>query len=386
VNLRVLTITPFYPHEGDEVSGCFVAEALRPLGDYGVSSSVIAVDSLHHSRKKSSRTHPAEWIRYPQLPGNFGLSSAGRFLAEVVFPRVRQMHRESPISVIHAHAALPCGDAAALLERRTGIPFVVTVHGLDVFNQCFENGTVARWRQKASLRVYRSAAKVICVSDKVRQILLAGAGTGVAATVVNNGTDTDLFSPTPDLPHSAPDGSPTILAVGNLLEGKGHELVLMALRRLQESFPSLQVNIIGHGADQYRFAQLAEDLGVRDRVSFLGRKSRIEVAEAMRHCTVFALPSRNEGLGCVYLEAMACGKPVIACNGQGIESIIQHGCNGWLIPPDGLEELVEGLRTLLENAALREQIGRAARQTIVDRLTLSHQARQLLEIYREAAG
>jgi glycosyltransferase involved in cell wall biosynthesis len=105
----------------------------------------------------------------------------------------------------------------------------------------------------------------------------------------------------------------------------------------------------------------------------------------MRTCTVFVLPSRYEGLGCVYLEAMASGKPVIACRGQGIDEVIDHGRNGWLIPIDGLEELVQGLQALLGDAELRARIGRAARQTILDKLTLSHQAQSLMRIYEEAA-
>ena len=113
------------------------------------------------------------------------------------------------------------------------------------------------------------------------------------------------------------------------------------------------------------------------------------MAEAMRNCTVFVLPSRYEGLGCVYLEAMACGKPVIACRGQGIDEIIRgndaDGSNGWLIPVDGLEDLVQALQVLMGNAALRARIGQAARQTILDKLTLSHQAESLVKIYEEAA-
>jgi glycosyltransferase involved in cell wall biosynthesis len=105
----------------------------------------------------------------------------------------------------------------------------------------------------------------------------------------------------------------------------------------------------------------------------------------MRNCTVFALPSRYEGLGCVYLEAMACGKPVIACRGQGIDEIIDHGNNGWLIPVNGLEELVQGLQILLGNAELRARIGEKARQTILGNLTLAHQAEKLARIYREVA-
>jgi teichuronic acid biosynthesis glycosyltransferase TuaC len=379
-NLHVLTLTPFYPSDGDEVSGCFVAETLRQLKAQGVASSVIAVDSIYHASRRPSQESPAEWIRYPQLPGNFGLSSAGKFLGRTLLGKVRHFHRRSPIHVIHAHAALPCGHAAAFLSGRLGVPFVVTIHGLDVFNACFEKGIAAGWRRKASLEVYERARKVICISDKVRRLLTDGMGAPVAAEVVYNGTDPSLFAP-----GSPPDQTPTILIVGNLLAGKGQELVLRALGKVKDSHSGLQCRIIGEGADRDRFAGLARDLGISDRVHFLGRRSRSEVAEAMRNCTVFALPSRYEGLGCVYLEAMACGKPVIACRGQGIEEIIDHGRNGWLIPVDGLEELVQGLQTLLGDAELRARIGEAARQAILDKLTLSHQADNLRKVYEEAA-
>ena len=378
--LHVLTLTPFFPSEGDEVKGCFVAESLRHLKLQGVVSSVIAVDSIYHARWKPSIESPAEWIRYPQLPGNFGLSSAGKFLGKVVLRKVRKLHERLRIDVIHAHAALPCGHAAAFLSQRLDIPFVVTIHGLDVFNRCFQDGMAAGWRRKTSLSVYKNAHKVICISEKVRRLLTEGMGLPVSAEVVYNGTDPDFFAP-----GSAQDETPTILVVGTLLAGKGHELVLRAFARIKNSHPGLKVRMIGEGGDRDRFAALAKDLGISNQVHFQGRLGRSAVAEAMRHCTVFVLPSRFEGLGCVYLEAMACGKPAIACRGQGIEEIIHHGSNGWLIPVDGLEELIQGLQVLLGDATLRVRIGHAARQTILDKLTLSHQAENLMKIYEEAA-
>jgi teichuronic acid biosynthesis glycosyltransferase TuaC len=148
-------------------------------------------------------------------------------------------------------------------------------------------------------------------------------------------------------------------------------------------FPDLQCHVIGQGADWSRFAGLAKSLGIADRVHFLGRRGRSEVADAMRACSLFVLPSRYEGLGCVYLEAMACAKPVIACRGQGIDEIIEHGSNGWLIPVDGLEELVQGTHLLFSDESLRARIGEAARQKIVGKYTLQHQAENLLKTYEE---
>jgi glycosyltransferase involved in cell wall biosynthesis len=291
--------------------------------------------------------------------------------------------------VIHAHAALPCGHAAAFLSRQLRIPFVVTIHGLDVFNACFENGLAAQWRRKASLKVFEKARTVICISDKIKRLLASELGESASIQVVYNGTDPEMFEPGDSAHASLRDAPQTILIVGNLLAGKGHELVLNAIGELKHSsrdlYSGLQCKIIGDGADRERFAALARNLGISEQVHFLGRRRRAEVAEEMRRCTLFVLPSRYEGLGCVYLEAMASGKPVIACRGQGIDEIIDHGKNGWLIPVDGREELVSALLLLLGNAEVRDQVGRAARQTILAGLTTSHQAQKLREIYQEAA-
>ena len=380
--LHVLTLTPFFPSAGDEVDGCFIAESTRQCEQFGITSSVIGATPIHHPRKEPSPTAPASWVRYPQIPGNLGLSNAGRWLYARLLAEVPRLHKERPIDVIHAHAALPCGHAAALLSRHLNIPFVVTLHGLDVFNACFHSGVPAEWRRRASIDVYRAARTVICISERVQRLLRDGIHGDVRSTVVYNGTDTNFFSPAPGgmalrLEHE-------ILIVGTLLAGKGHELVLRAIGQLEASFPQLHCRIIGEGSDRSRFEALARELGITQRVQFEGRKSRAEVADAMRGCSVFVLPSRFEGLGCVYLEAMACGKPVVACLGQGIDEIIEHAKNGWLIPIGGLDELAQGLSTMLRSPDLCSRLGASARETILNGLTLSDQAERLAEIYGEA--
>ena len=380
--LHVLTLTPFYPSQGDEVSGCFVAELLERLKLEQVDSTVLAVDALHHSRKVADAEKPGEWIRFPQIPGNIGLSSAGKLLYARLRGRVGRLHRRRRIDLIHAHAALPCGHAAALLSREWGIPFVVSVHGLDAFNTCFLRGRPAEWRRRVCGEVYSQARSVVCISEKVQQVVREGMGGQVRTTVVYNGTDTQFFSPDPAVTRE----ETTLLIVGNLLRGKGQELVLQAVDRLHSSHPTLQCLFIGEGADRELFLNLARRLGIEGRVKFVGRKSRAEVANAMRTCTVFVLPSRYEALGCVYLEAMACGTPVIACRGQGIDEIIRHQENGWLINVNSLEDLVQGLSALLQNPEMRAAMGKEARRTIVNGLTMADQAKQMRALYASVAA
>jgi glycosyltransferase involved in cell wall biosynthesis len=266
-----------------------------------------------------------------------------------------------------------------LLSAELGIPYVVSVHGLDVFSTVQVPGRAGEWSRRISQRVYRNSRRVVCISEHVRENVLRGMGRSCRTSVVYNGVDPGLFSPTTQVPSN----SVTILSVGNLIPIKGHDLLVRAAAALAVEFPAVQWQIIGQGPERARLQALALELNVAERVSFLGRQSRQPVAAAMQRCTLFALPSRYEGLGCVYLEAMSCGKPVIGCREQGIAEIIQHGSNGFLVGPNNEKELTLAIAMLLREPARRAHLGVAARDTVLDRLTLAHQAEALARIYRE---
>lgn len=380
--MRVLTLTPFYPTASDDADGCFVAEPLRQLEGFGVNSCVLAVQPFHRSSARSDTINPAAtWIRYASIPGGIGLASAGTFLYASLISRVRKLHHSQEIDLIHAHAALPCGHAAVRLSQDLKIPYAVTVHGLDAFFDNQVSGYGGRRCRQVTQFVYRSASRVICISDKVASKIVDGAQAPLNTALVYNSVDAEMFSPAPD------DCSPnTILSVGNLISIKGHDLLLRALAAVLPDYPHVSCEIIGDGPERHRLTRLANDCNLADRVHFLGRQSRKQIAAAMRRCLLFALPSRYEGLGCVYLEAMSSEKPVIACRGQGIDEIIQHGRNGWLIDSGNLQELIAALSALLQNSQLRQQIGEAARRTVLQSHTLTHQATQLAALYRECVA
>jgi len=383
-SLHVLTLTPFYPVPGDDAQGCFVAEPLSWLAKLGVTNTVRAARPFYRrgpaapSGTAPASGVPAGWVRFLSLPGGWGLSTSGAFLFARLLPEIRRLHGQRPVHVIHAHSALPCGHAASLISQELKIPFVVTVHGLDAFSTRQVGGYAGKWCARVSRSVYRSACSVICVSEKVRDRVIDGAGAGVNTHVLYNGVDPEMFSP----PDSEPD-APVILSVGNLIPVKGHELLLRAFAAIQDQFPGLSLEIIGDGPERARLERLAHDQRIAGNVHFRGRQSRQQVADAMRRATVFALPSRYEGLGCVYLEAMSAGKPVIGCLGQGIEEVIEDGVNGCLIRPDDLQEVADSLTRLLQHAELRRKMGDAARRTILQSHTLAEQAARLFRLYRE---
>jgi glycosyltransferase involved in cell wall biosynthesis len=372
--LHVLTLTPFYPVAGDDARGCFVAEPLPWLERLGVVSTVLAVQPFHRGRVRANEAAPsALWAHFPTIPGGFGLPASGAFLHATVLSKVRRIHRARPLNLIHAHAALPCGHAAALLSRDLGIPFVVTVHGLDAFLVNQVKGWAGQWCKRVCQWVYGSARRVICISEKVRDQVLKDAAANTA--VIYNGVEPEMFAP-------RGEASSVILSVGNLIPIKGHAILLRAFAEVQKDFPQISCELVGEGPELSRLRELTAELGLEHKVRFLGRQSRHQVAEAMKRCMLFALPSRYEGLGCVYLEAMAAGKPAIACRGQGIEEIIQHGRNGWLVGPDDSRGLASAVTHLLGDADLRERIGAIARHTVLERFTFACQAEQVVGLYR----
>ena len=378
--VHVLTLTPFYPSKHDDAAGCFVAEPLAATAKAGVVNTVFAVQPFYRERLRVDSTAPAQWLRYFSLPGGLGLPVAGAFLFARIVGRVRELQRLRQIDLVHAHAPLPCGHAAMLLNAELGLPYVVSVHGLDAYSTAQVKGRAGEWCRRISQRVYHSSRRVICISERAREQVLEGAGRSCRTSVVYNGVDPEMFSPASEPLPTAP----LVLSVGNLIAIKGHDLLIRAVASLASEFPELALEIIGDGPERFRLLALAQQLQVSGRVRFLGRQSRHQVAAAMSRCTVFALPSRYEGLGCVYLEAMEAGKPVIGCRGQGIAEIIQHGSNGFLVGPDNEQELALALSMLLRDPVRRRNLGAAARETILDRLTLAQQAESLLRIYRES--
>jgi glycosyltransferase involved in cell wall biosynthesis len=373
---HVLTLTPFYPHTKNDAEGCFVAEPLKWTASLGIQNEVISTQPFYRGAPEpADDVSPATGKSYFSFPGGFGLSSAGFFLFSTLLRQVRKLHQERPIQLIHAHGPLPCGHAAALLGKELGIPFVVTVHGLDAYATEQVKGVAGRRCHQISLFVYRSACRVICISERVQHAIVQGGGR-LQTEVVYNGVDQELFHPTQNTINE-------FVSVGNLIPIKGHESLMRAFAAVHMRFPNLHWRIIGDGPERVRLSALAAELGLREKVLFAGWQNRTQVAAAVGQALLFALPSRYEGLGCVYLEAMSAAKPVVGCYGQGIAEVIRHGVNGWLVEPDNVEALTHALATLLADEALRQRISAEARRTVLHGFTLAHQAERLNRVYRE---
>lgn len=170
----------------------------------------------------------------------------------------------------------------------------------------------------------------------------------------------------PVLPRGFPGGR-VILTVGRWSAGeryKGVDTLITALSRLLPYQPELQLVVAGVGGDQAWFEQIAEEYGVRRHVHFLKGLSYAEIAACYSACEIFAMPSRGEGFGLVYLEAMACGKPVIGGLHGGAPEVIEDGNTGFLVHHGDVVQLATSLQTLLDDPALGREMGARGRERV----------------------
>jgi len=172
-----------------------------------------------------------------------------------------------------------------------------------------------------------------------------------------------------------------ILFVGRLHPQKGLDVLLHAVHLLLREYAMdpIRLQLVGDGPLRDELGQLASELGIAEQVEFWGRTDT--VLEHLPRADLFVLPSRAEGLSNALLEAMACGLPVVASRIPGNVDVVQHEQNGLLCPVDDPRALAHSIHTLLQQPALRAQLGRAARTTVENEFGLNHIANRYIGLY-----
>ncbi|MDH7516328.1 MAG: glycosyltransferase family 4 protein [Bacteroidota bacterium] len=242
----------------------------------------------------------------------------------------------------HAHF-LP---VAAACKRLAGASLCVEAYGIEV------------WQPSIRLRTkhWADVDECIAISRYTRERLLSWSPLPPwKVHVLPNSIALDGFRPREDRSITRRrlgwEGKRVLLTVGRLssLErGKGHDRIIGLLPRLEQEFPDILYVICGEGDDIPRLQSLARELGVTHAVRFLSGLGREELVLLYHAADAFAMPSTQEGFGFVYLEAMACGLPVLAGNKDGSIDALRNGEMGILVDPEDPEELYRGLRCVLQ--------------------------------------
>ncbi len=273
--------------------------------------------------------------------------------------RTRGLHH------IHNHFGDSSCTVAMLAAELAGVPYSFTLHGSGIF---FEAHT---WRLDEKLN---RAAFCACISHFTRSqaAIFAAPETRDRLHLIHCGVEPDKLTP---IIHR--DDPRRLIFVGRVVEQKGLGDLFQALVQLEGRGPGLGLTIVGDGPDRLALERRAADLGLADRVSFVGSKSQSEVVELLGDADIFVLPSYAEGVPVVVMEALGSELPVVATFVGGMAELVEDDVTGFLVRPGDPDQLADRIHRLLGDAELRQRMGRAGRHKVVADFDSAAEARRL---------
>ena len=389
--MKICMLTTGFPRFQGDLFGSFILELAKALVRQGEEVLVIAPhqaglpgsDHLEGVEIRRFRYfYPARWqcVAYGGgIPTNVRRSWMVRlqlpFFLIGFFWAARRAAGQSQL--VHCHWTATGLVARWALGKKCGL--VLSVRGSDM--HLLEKG-VLQWLNR---RIYGWMDHIVAVSEDIASKLAVAGVDRDKIRVVYNGVDERFQAGDKEEKRRQLD-LPTerfiVLFIGLLVPVKGLDLLLRALADLQDE--PLLCALVGDGPLLEELQTEVQRLQLAGRVVFYGRRPTAEIPAWLNAADVLVLPSRSEGRPNVVLEAQACGLPVIATRVGGTPELIRHGENGLLIDSEDAGALARELARLMSNSAYREQLGRAARQSIErSGQTWAATARQMQEIYRE---
>lgn len=402
--MKVAVVAEFYPSRRDPVLGVWAHRQALAARDAGAEVRVLVLhrlvpprSSLRASprgamRELSSRTRePREqtldglsvrYVPYISPPRPRGYARWGAWAAPALGLALRRLRRTFAYELIHAHNAVPAGDAVLRARGADDVPLIVSVHGGDVLYTAAPPPLGSAAGSEAVARSLGAARLTLANSQGIAELCRAhGAG---EVRVVHLGADIPNPAARRMGRHEAP---PTLITVGHLVARKRHADVLRALAVLGAGHPTLRYEIVGDGPERVALEGLSTRLGVRERVDFVGQLDHEQALIRLRRATLFVMPSTEEAFGVAYIEAMAAGVPAIGCRGEpGPEEIAAAGDGFVLVPPGDIERLTQRIDELLSDPHRLREAGLHARETVAASFTWERCGRQTVAAYEYALG
>ena len=308
-------------------------------------------------------------------------SPGPKLLAGAIFTLLatRLLSRLRP-DIIHAHEILAPTSAAFLTKYFHGWPFITTIHRGGVRGDIYKIKRRLFGMRRFNVLLQKVDAFIV-ISREIDDELAELNVPFEKRIFIPNGVDTEVFAPPSSDQKTQlreqlliPFHATVIVYLGRLVAEKRVDHLLRIWPQIKTAFPETLLLIIGTGSEETLLQGLAGD-GVR----FTG-----QIRDSVRYlkaADLYVSPSSTEGLSLSLLEALSCGLPVLATSVGGARDVIQHNVNGYLIPPEDLSSLKNGLLTLLGDEALRTKLGQGGRQRIISDYSLDSVADKLSDLY-----
>jgi teichuronic acid biosynthesis glycosyltransferase TuaC len=382
--MRVAVIAEYYPRPAHPGLGIWAHRQALAAREQGCDVRVLALDrplpSLHALRSlvpggdgaslaplrewaRELRRQPrrvsldgidVRYVRFLSPPRPLSYGSWGRWASPPLGRALDELERTWQPDLVHAHYAVPAGDAARrwIARRRPGLSLVVSVHGGDL---TYAAPRSRRGREVVSA-VLTGADAVIVNSTLTRTGVVGLVGERERLEVIPPGAD-----PVAPAPRHT---DPTLVTVAHLEQHKSQGDVIRALAALSSRHPRLRYVLVGRGPDRAALERLASSLGVAERVELKGGLPHEQTLAELARCHLHVMPSRHDAFGVAHVEAMAAGLPSVGGAGTGAEDIARAGEGLVLVRPGDVGELTRTLDGLLSDQARLEALGAAARQTV----------------------
>jgi teichuronic acid biosynthesis glycosyltransferase TuaC len=343
--LRVLSLSTLYPHDQAPNFGVFVERQMQAVMKRGdVDLVLISPQGIPpfplglHPRYAALKDLPAVELRggvqvlrprFTLIPGIGARLNAGAE-ARAVLPLAKRLHAEAPFDLIDAQFFYPDGPAAVQIGKALGLPVSIKARGADIHHWGKDPATA-----KQVLAAGQAAQGLLAVSQGLADDMAALGIDQGKITLHRTGLDADLFRPYDRKmcrdQLGLPRDVPVLATVGALIPRKGQKFAIEALALL----PDAILLLAGKGADEAALKSMAERLGVAERVRFLGAVPHGELPIVLNAADVFVLPTASEGLANAWVEALACGTPVVTTPIPGAQELITDPTLGRLVPRDG---------------------------------------------------
>jgi colanic acid/amylovoran biosynthesis glycosyltransferase len=378
-SLRLAYITTSYP----ALSHTFIEREVAALRRLGVEIHTISLRRTSGEALLSPENRHASQTTYAVRPPRWRevLGFKGRLWQVFYFGEaILVWHHCVALEVrhIHAHHGSPPADVALLAAHfgsgagRGPRTWSLTLHG---YTELWD----VRWFRLAEK--VRRAAGVVCVSDFTRSqlMVLVGDRHWDKLRVVHCGVSPSEYK------HLGKPQTvrPQVLCVGRLVPEKGQPVLLKALALLTQKGFDVEVVLVGSGPLRAKLERLALDLGVADRVIFRGAVRHDEIARCYATASLCCSPSLVEGVPVVLMEAMACGRPVVATAVAGVRELVRDRDTGLLVTPGRPEELSDAIATLLRRPQLRSRLARDGRQHVLREFDVDRSAGYLEALFSE---